>query len=458
MTFMKNTLQLDYPAILANTARPVHLAITFETPEVTGARPQPVAFVAVVDRSGSMQGEPLTAAKRATRTVVRNLRKGDYFGLVVFDDQARTLVPLADTRDEMTVMKSIDQIGSGGSTNLAGGWALGRDLLSALPAGFPRKLLLLTDGELNVGVVEPELVKKMVAMGLEKNGLRTSCLGFGDNYNEDLLEALANATGGGFHNARKPDSLPEIFRKELDGLQSIVVQNLRVRVRSCGFVDRISMMGEYPELTLDEKTKEYALGDFVSGERRVAVLALDVLPIPLGADGRATATWDGEDLVMLEIRYDTITPEGLVTHVEAHRVKVLPVQSAGDVQVNTDVLPWVSLQSASAAVERALRARDEGNAEQARAIVQKEIDGLATLPASDLLVDARRLLDSTLRALEDGADYNSGRKMMRSMNRYFSKGSSADDAVLETGQWPSFKSQKPKPASDQADQDRNVEP
>jgi Ca-activated chloride channel family protein len=450
---MKTQLQLDYPAILANTARPVHLAITFEAPEVTGARSQPVAFVAVIDRSGSMQGDPLTAAKRAARTVVRNLRKGDHFGLVVFDDAAQTLVPLADKRDEISVMTTIDQIGAGGSTNLAGGWALGRDLLTALPAGCPRKLLLLTDGELNVGVVEPELVKKMVAMGLEKNGLRTSCLGFGESYNEDLLEALAKATGGGFHNAQKSESLPEIFRKELDGLQSIVVQNLRVRVRSCGYVDRITLMGDYPELTLDEHSKEYALGDFVSGERRVAVLALSVLPIPLGADGRPTATWDGEDLVSLEIRYDTITAEGLVSHVEAYRVKVRPVQSPEDVQVNTEVLPWVSLQSATAAVERAIRIRDEGNPEQAREIVQKEIDGLAGLPTSDLLTDARRLLDSTLRVLEEGADYNAGRKIMRSINRYYSKASSADDAVFESAPLPSFKRQKPKPAPKQPDQD-----
>jgi len=450
---MKTQLQLDYPAILANTARPVHLAITFDAPEVTGARSQPVAFVAVIDRSGSMRGDALTAAKRAARTVVRNLRKGDHFGLVVFDDAAQTLVALADKRDEISVMTKIDQIEARGSTNLAGGWALGRDLMSGLPAECPRKLLLLTDGELNVGVTEPELVKKMVAMGLEKNGLRTSCLGFGEKYNEDLLEALAKATGGGFHNAQKSESLPEIFRKELDGLQSIVVQNLRVRVRSCGYVDCITLMGDYPELTLDEHSKEYALGDFVSGERRVAVLALSVLPIPLGADGRPTATWDGEELVSLEIRYDTITAEGLVSHVEAHRVKVRPVQSPEDVQVNTEVLPWVSLQSASAAVERAIRARDAGNAAEARAIVQKEIDGLNGLPPSDLLADARRLLDSTLRVLGNDADYNSGRKMMRSMNRYWAKGSSADDTVFESGPLPSFKIQKPKPAPKHPDQD-----
>jgi Ca-activated chloride channel family protein len=455
---MKTKLQLDYPAILANTARPVHLAITFEAPEVTGARSQPVAFVAVIDRSGSMQGDPLTAAKRAARTVVRNLRKGDHFGLVVFDDTAQTLVPLAEKRDEIAVLAAIDRIGAGGSTNLAGGWALGRDLMTSLPPGCPRKLLLLTDGELNVGVVEPQLVLHMVAMGLEKNGLRTSCLGFGEHYNEDLLESLAKATGGGFHNAQKPESLPDIFRKELDGLQSIVVQNLRVRVRPCGYVDQIAMMGEYPELALDDHSKEYALGDFVSGERRVTVLALNVLPIPLGADGRPTATWDGEDLVSLEIRYDTITPEGLVSHVESHRVKVRPVHSPEDVQVNTEVLPWVSLQSATAAVERAIRVRDTGNAAEALAIVQKELDGLAGLPASDLLNDARRLLESTLRVLEDGADYFTGRKFMRAINRYYSKGSSADDAVFEAHAMPSFKKVKPKPAPKKPDQDPTAKP
>ena len=439
---MKTQLQLDYPSILANTAAPVHLALTFDAPEVTGARPQPVAFVAVIDRSGSMNGAPIEAAKRAARTVVRNLRTGDHFGLVVFDDEASTLLPLAEKRDSVNTQRVIDGIQSGDSTNLSGGWSLGRDLLIAAPAGCPRKILLLTDGQLNVGITEPALVRQLVAGGLEKDGIRTSCLGFGNGYSEDLLGTLAKATGGALHDANNPDDLPEIFRKELDGLQSMVVQNLRIRVKSCGFAERIAMLGDYPVLAQADGWQEFAMGDLVSGERRVAVMKLDVLPIPLGADGQPTATWEGEALVELEIRCDVITRDGLVSRSEHHLVKVRPVQSPEDVKVNTEVLPWVSIQAAAAAVERALQARDKGQVEAARNILKLELAKLEPMPASDLLEDARRLLQVALNALADDVDYTRSRKSMSSMNIHYCKGSSADDTVFELNAMPSFK--KPK--------------
>jgi len=436
---MHTKLQLDYPAILANTARPVHLALTFDAPDLTGARSQPIAFVAVLDRSGSMQGPPLASAKRAAREVARHLRQGDHFGLVVFDDEAQTIIPLADHRDEIALTQAIERIQAGNSTNLAGGWSLGRDLLAEAPAGCPRKLLLLTDGQLNAGIIEPIMITRMVAMALEKTGVRTSCLGLGDGYNEDLLDALAKATGGALHDANQADSLPDIFRKELDGLQSIVVQNLRLRARSGGFVERITVLGDYAELALPNGAKEISVGDLVSGERRVVVLALDVLPIPFGADGLPTANWDGEHLLDLEIRHDLITAEGLVSRTETHHIKVRPVQSPADVQVNAEVLPWVSLQTAAAAVDRALKARDAGDLEGARGIINKELARLAPLPASDLLTDALRLLTATLAALEDGADYVRGKKSIRSMKRFYSMGSTANDSILSEEALPSFK-------------------
>ena len=92
---MKTTVHLDHRAVLANTAQPVHLVFQFDAPAVTTARPRPAAFSLVIDRSGSMGGEPLEAARRAARTVVQNLRRDDLFSLVVFDDEAQTIIPLA---------------------------------------------------------------------------------------------------------------------------------------------------------------------------------------------------------------------------------------------------------------------------------------------------------------------------------------------------------------------------
>jgi len=441
---MKTTLQLDYPAILANTARPVHLALTFDAPEVTGARSQPVAFVAVIDRSGSMAGAPLAAAKQAVRGVVRNLRRGDFFGLVVFDTEARVLVPLSAERNVAALNLIIDSIEPGNSTNLCGGWCLGSDLLAGAPAGCPRKLLLLSDGLLNAGVTEPALVTKMAEAALEKHRIRTSCLGFGPGYNEDLLDAMAKATGGALHNANHPDHLPEVFRKELDGLQSVVVQNLRVRARSCGFVDGIAVLGDYVETALPTGGMDVSVGDLVSGEQRVLVLGLQVLPIPPGADGRMVANWDGEDLLELEIRYDIITAEGLVSRTESHRVKVRPVQSPEDVRVNEEVLPWVTLQSAAAVVERAIRLRDAKQRTEAVRLLEQELARLTALPPSDLVADARRLLDRAREAvMMDEIEYShTARKDLRSMKRFYSMGSSADDMFAATVEEPSFKKRR----------------
>jgi hypothetical protein len=69
---MKTTVQLDYPAIFANSSQPVHLAFHFTAPGHSGHRDSPIAFSVVLDRSGSLGGEPLTSALRAAKTVVQS--------------------------------------------------------------------------------------------------------------------------------------------------------------------------------------------------------------------------------------------------------------------------------------------------------------------------------------------------------------------------------------------------
>ena len=72
------------------------------------------------------------------------------------------------------------------------GWLLGRDELlkareTAQGIAPTRKILLLMDGHLNAGNTEPDGVEALTGAGLEKDGIRTSCLGFGDGYNENIL-------------------------------------------------------------------------------------------------------------------------------------------------------------------------------------------------------------------------------------------------------------------------------
>ena len=132
---MKTTVQLDYPAILANSAQPVHLAFHFTAPGHDGHRDRPIAFSVVLDRSGSMRGEPLTSALRAAKTVVQNLRREDHFALITFDDAAEVVIPMGPVSNQPAVLDRIDRIRPGGRAHLTGGWMLGREALRSTPAG-----------------------------------------------------------------------------------------------------------------------------------------------------------------------------------------------------------------------------------------------------------------------------------------------------------------------------------
>jgi Ca-activated chloride channel family protein len=134
---MKIDLTLDYQTILRNEPRPVHLVANLRAPKLDAhSRPRSAAFAVVLDRSGSMAGEPLRLARESCAAAVRNLRADDLFTLVVFDDSARVVIPLQKPVDRHGMIAAIERISDGGSTNLMAGWLLGRDELSK-PARKP---------------------------------------------------------------------------------------------------------------------------------------------------------------------------------------------------------------------------------------------------------------------------------------------------------------------------------
>lgn len=369
---MKTELLLDHETILANQAQPVHFALRFAADTVAAAARQPAAFCIVLDRSGSMDGAPLDHALAATRTAIKNLRKEDQFALVVFDDSAQVVLPLQSAARKTGWSQRVGAIRSGGSTNLTAGWMLGRDELAKAPAGGNRRLLLLTDGQLNVGITDPGQVQGVVAAGLERQGVRTSCLGFGDEYNEQLLGALAKATGGDFHDADSAEALPAIFAHELDGLQALAVQNLRVRLKRLDFCERIFGLNDYPFVTLPDGRTEIAIGDLVSEEERVAVFALEVLPLPL-LNGQPVASLAGETLLEVELAWDELSAGGIASKTWSQIVRVQATQNPAEVKTNEEVLSWVAVQRAAKAVREAAERAAGGDEAGAQRRLEAEI-------------------------------------------------------------------------------------
>ncbi len=373
---MKIETNLDYNSILAGEAEVVHLAVSLKAEPQEGGRANPFAFTLVLDNSGSMAGAPLDHAKQAATMVVRNLRAEDQFALVVFSNTARTVVPLQPATDKARIERLIAAIGDEGTTNLTAGWMLGCDELRAAPEGFPRKLLLLSDGHLNTGIVESQQIRGIVASGLEKDAVRTSCLGFSDGYNEDLLEAMAGAAGGALHDADSPEAFPAIFGQELGSLLKLSAQNVRVRIKRLHYCSGVGLLCSYPVVELPAGGIEIAVGDLVSEEERVLVLALEVLPLPRLADNQPAASLEGEALLELEILYDELQPNGVASRRETHTVRVSPAQSAADVQANEKVVEWVALQTAGKAINEAIADRDRDDEDALRRRIAEAISRL----------------------------------------------------------------------------------
>lgn len=415
---------LDTPAILANQGTPVHLALRFTAPELESKRTQPIAFCVVLDRSGSMGGKPLEQAKAACKLVVQNLRKGDRFALILFDNQAQTLIPLQKIRDKGVALRAIDRVGSGGSTNLTGGWMLGRDALKQAPKEMPKKILLLSDGMLNVGITDPGQVKQIVARGLEEHGIRTSCLGFGPDYLEDVLVALADATGGKFYDANNPEVLPDVFDAELEGLQSLTVQNLRIRVKRTTFCESAVLLSDYPAVDLpafaqgfggpgpEDSGSEITVGDLVSEEQRTLVLLLEVLAIPL-IEGVPAASLEGEALLECVFLWDAIQKDQVTSHSEERTIRVLPVQDESEVVRNSEIIPLVAAQRAGKSVREALDRVDSGQVEEAIGGLKDAIRRIEAYGVGSDLTDALNTLHEAL----DNLDLEKGYSGLHSRKR-----------------------------------------
>jgi Ca-activated chloride channel family protein len=363
---MKTDCQLDYETVLCGRAEVVHLALVFKAEKQASARQTPFAFGLVIDNSGSMAGRPLEYAKSAATMVLKHLRDDDRFGLVVFSDSARTVIPLQIASDKARLQAAIAEIRDEGSTNLTAGWMLGRDEVAKAPADVPRKLLLLTDGHLNQGIVEPAQVRQIVGSGLEKERIRTSCLGFGDGYNEDLLDELSKAASGALHDAASPEKFPAIFRQELESLLALSAQNLRVRIRKLHYCSGLGLLSDYPVVALPEGGIEIMVGDLVSEEQRVLVLALEVLPIPPLADGQPAASIEGEALIEIELAYDEITGTGITSKTEQRTIRLAAVQNPADVRVNEQVVEWVAAQEVGRTISDAIADRDRGDLDAVR--------------------------------------------------------------------------------------------
>ncbi len=181
----------------------------------------------VIDRSGSMSGQKLETAKSSCASIVNRLRKDDLLSIIVFDDIAEVIVNPSVAKDE--IQGKIAEISSGGSTDLASGWRLG--LLELQTHGDDTRLdrlILLSDGQANVGETRRDVLERDAERAYQL-GLVSSTIGVGADFAEDILRAIATASGGSFWFIEDA-SIEHIIDEEFRGSLSIIYDRPRIRL------------------------------------------------------------------------------------------------------------------------------------------------------------------------------------------------------------------------------------
>ena len=275
---VKALLDVDMVAFEATDKITLMLDLTAEKNPKHASRPGQAVQV-VLDRSGSMDGPPLEAAKGSLLKLIDRLAPQDSFGLVAFDDNALVIAPIRTMADHNmpSLRKAIREMHTGGSTDISAGYLMGLRELTRVNAAGGSTLLLISDGHANAGEQKPEFFSD-VATKSATNNVTTSTIGLGTGYDETILEALAQGGGGAHRFAGTIDEAVGAIAAEVDDLldKSIVNAVLRLSpTEAMTSAPAIELLQRLP-YWMDGPTYVVQLGDLYSGENRRFIIDIAV--------------------------------------------------------------------------------------------------------------------------------------------------------------------------------------
>ena len=369
-------------------------------PEIELERPA-LNIGLVIDRSGSMQGQKMEYARQAACYAVEQLLPTDRVSVTIYDDQVETLIASTPAANKANIIHQIKRIHSRGSTALHAGWVQGGIQVSQhLNPEYLNRVILLSDGLANVGETNPDVIASDVH-GLAQRGVSTTTMGIGDDYNEDLLEAMARSGDGNYYYIQSPQQLPNIFARELQGLMATIGTTVSLGIEPQGDITLAEVLND-----LDVNVKgRYSLPNLVIGNPIEVVVRLKV-----------PAMAQGSGLCYFRLAWNAPEQQKRQKLRVALRLPAVSSAQLREFPFNPEVQQQVALMMAARAKNEAVQLADRGNYEAASQLLQQTRQQMLTTPELSLTgpeAEALADLDSELQA----RNISSYRKMSRSQIR-----------------------------------------
>ncbi|MGE0086533.1 MAG: VWA domain-containing protein [Desulfococcaceae bacterium] len=310
-------------------------------------------MVIVLDRSGSMQGRKISDARQAALKLLENLSSQDRFALVTYSSDVRMdspLVPVTESAREHLV-SVISRIHADGGTNLGGGLQEGiRVLTQTAKTGNPGRLILISDGLANEGITDPAALGNMASIAVEKEFV-LSTVGVGNDFNEQLMTAIADRGTGNYYYMETPESFANVFLNEFHSARTAVATSLEIRIPLSKGVTLADAAG-YP-VQIKDNTAVFYPGDLRSGQIRKIFLTFR---IPVHEE-------NSFEISQITAKYLHMGQPGTVTLAEPFRITCVNDQKAAFSSIRKDAWEKKVVQDEYSQLKQDV-ARDmkEGNA------------------------------------------------------------------------------------------------
>ncbi len=262
---------------------------------------KPANLVFVVDTSGSMdRDDRLPLVRKSLVMVLDQLSPQDRVSIVSYGTKANLLIEAAPASDKQRILDSLENLQTGGSTNLLSGVELGYEVAQRqFMTNGVNRVILNSDGVANVGPSESDELIDQVQT-LRRQGVSFTSVGFGaGNYDDKILEQLANKGDGDYLFVGSIDEAKRLFVDDLAATRPIIAYDAKIQVdfdparvrryRLIGYENRDIADKDFRNDTVDA-------GEVGSGQSATALYEVELL-------GPMYATQNEPDLGTVYVRY-----------------------------------------------------------------------------------------------------------------------------------------------------------
>ncbi len=336
------------------TQQKVYLLIEVQPTGAGVAVRMPLNFGLVLDRSGSMAGAKINNLRAAVKLLLGQLGPQDMVSLVVFDDKVDLLFPSQPVTDVARLQTAVESITDRGGTTMSKGMRSGLgELRKSMGPDKVSRILLLTDGE----TYGDEEQCKQIAAECGQAGIPISAFGLGEEWNAELLDTIAQNSGGLSNFLETPDKIASEFQQTMQAAQNTVATNASLTLRLVAGVTPVAAWRVLPQITrmdarnLSDRDIQIFLGELERNTGQALLVELVVQPKAAGSYRIAQA----------DVMYD-IPAQGLTgDHARQDVMLSLTSDPAQVTAQQADVMNLVEKVSAFKLYTRALTEAQAGN-------------------------------------------------------------------------------------------------